>query len=114
MPYLDTQRLSLALLGLLGSRDLRRGERQLIGNREIQEKERTELEEQLRTNVAQLPDAVIGVCRRLLEFADDVEHGFRRRNVPALAYKYLSDIASMFASVRPVIRRKGRYALLVV
>jgi site-specific DNA-methyltransferase (cytosine-N4-specific) len=113
MPYLDTQRLSLALLGQLGSRELRRSEKTLIGNREIQDKERGELETQIRLNAAQLPDTVIGFCRRLLNLADHPSHGFRRRNVPALVYKYLADMASMFASVLSVIRPKGRYGLLV-
>jgi site-specific DNA-methyltransferase (cytosine-N4-specific) len=103
----------LALLGLLGSRELRRGEKRLIGNREIQNKERRELEKQLRANTMQLPDTVITFCRRLLELADDDTHGFRRRNVPALLYKYLTDMAYMFSSVGRIIRSKGRYALLI-
>jgi site-specific DNA-methyltransferase (cytosine-N4-specific) len=113
MPYLDTQRLSLALLGLLGSRELRHSEKTLIGNREIHDKERGELETQIRLNAACLPDAVIGFCRRLLELADFPSHGFRRRNVPALVYKYLADMASMFSSVLSAIRPEGRYGLLV-
>ena len=113
MPYLDTQRLSLALLGLLGSQDLRNGERQLIGNREIQEKERLNLEHQLRTNTARLPDEVIQFCGKLLTLANDETHGFRRRNVPALAYKYFSDMSSMFQSVRQILKSGGTYALLV-
>ena len=113
MPYLDTQRLSLALLGMIGSRELRRGEKTLIGNREIQDKERLGLEEQIKANTSQLPDSVIGFCRKLLLLADDKSHGFRRRNVPALTYKYLVDMAAMFASVLRIMRPKGRYALLV-
>jgi len=40
-------------------------------------------------------------------------HGFRKRNVPALVFKYLSDMSRMFASVAELVRRGGRYALLV-
>jgi SAM-dependent methyltransferase len=113
MPYLDTQRLSLALLGMISSRELRHGEKQQIGNREIQDKERHSLETQIKANTAGLPDGVIGFCRRLLVLADHESHGFRRRNVPALVYKYLSDMASMFATVKTIIRAGGSYALLV-
>jgi site-specific DNA-methyltransferase (cytosine-N4-specific) len=113
MPYLDTQRLSLAILGMISSRELRQGEKLQIGNREIQEKERRSLEREIKENTAGLPDGVIGFCRRLLLLADDESHGFRRRNVPALVYKYLSDMASMFATVLTIIRSGGRYALLV-
>ena len=44
MPYLDTQRLSLSLLELLSSRQLRGGEHQLIGSREIPDRNRLSLE----------------------------------------------------------------------
>jgi site-specific DNA-methyltransferase (cytosine-N4-specific) len=113
MPYLDTQRLSLALLGLLAPGGLRRGEKTLIGNREIQDRERLRLEGEIRRNAAGLPDDVIAFCRRLLDLADHGSHGFRRRNVPALAYQYLADMRRMFASVRPVLRPEGRFGLLV-
>lgn len=113
MPYLDTQRLSLALLGLIGSRTLRAREKMLIGNREIQDKERIDLETRIRSNDSRLPDAVIGFCRFLLQLGVDARHGFRRRNVPALVYKYLADMALTFDLVRSVLRPQGRYALLV-
>jgi hypothetical protein len=113
MPYLDTQRLSLALLGLIGSRELRSGEKKLIGNREIADKERLRFESDLETNAGELPEKVITFCRKLRNLANHDSHGFRRRNVPALTYKYLADMAAMFASIREVIKPHGRYALLV-
>jgi SAM-dependent methyltransferase len=113
MPYLDTQRLSLALLGMIESRELRQNEKRQIGNREIQDRERRELEEAIASNVAGLPDPVITFCQRLVTLADHKSHGFRRKNVPALVYKYLADMAAMFGSVRKVIKKGGRYALVV-
>jgi site-specific DNA-methyltransferase (cytosine-N4-specific) len=113
LPYLDTQRLSLAILGLVSSRELRAGERQLIGNREIQEKERLRLEAGLLANEPRLPEEVCAFCLRLLRLADDPRHGFRRRNMPALVFKYLSDMALTFTSVRRLLRARGFYALLV-
>lgn len=113
MPYLDTQRLSLALLGLVKSTELRRREKDLIGNREIHDKERTVLEHELKDNLAGLPEDVIGFCRRILHLADDTMHGFRRRNVPALLYKYLADMGDMFGTVRSLVRKDGVYALVV-
>ena len=103
MPYLDTQRLSLSLFGLIESRDLRSEEKTLIGNREIQGRERAELEDRLRSNSDSLPEEAIKFCRGLLDLADDNAHGFRRRNVPALLYKYLADMSTMFGSVREMI-----------
>jgi len=113
MPYLDTQRLSLALLGLVRSTDLRRREKDLIGNREIHDKERAVLEHKLKENLAGLPGDVSRFCKRILHLADDNTHGFRRRNVPALLYKYFADMGDMFGTVRSLVRKGGGYALVV-
>ena len=45
--------------------------------------------------------------------ADHQEHGFRKRNVPALVYKYFWQMSEMFEAVRKVMRKGGKYALLV-
>ncbi len=113
LPYIDTQRLSLCLLGLIQSSEIRGTERSLIGNREISDAERVQMEALLRTNSAKLPQDVSTFCKMLLDMADHREHGFRKRNVPALAYKYFSQMAEMFEAVRQVMRSGGRYALLV-
>ena len=113
LPYIDTQRLSLCLLGLIDSREIRITEKMLIGNREISDLERCQLENSLQANEAQLPDDVFTFSKRLLAMADHREHGFRKRNVPALVFKYFWQMAEMFESMRRVIRRDGKYALLV-
>ena len=113
MPYIDTQRLSLVLLGLVTAKELRGKERALIGNREIQNRERLSIESELRANRAELPQEAIDFCHHLLDLADHKSHGFRRRNVPALAYKYLAEMGEMFVSVGRLVNRGGCYALLV-
>ena len=50
LPYVDTQRLSLCLLGLIPSSAIRTAERMLIGNREIANAERLALESHLARN----------------------------------------------------------------
>lgn len=113
LPYIDTQRLSLCLLGLINSDHIRHTERSLIGNREISDAERVRLEASLIANDAELPSDVFAFCKRLLEMAHHDEHGFRKRNVPALVFKYFWQMAEMFESVRKIVRKSGRYALLV-
>jgi site-specific DNA-methyltransferase (cytosine-N4-specific) len=113
LPYIDTQRLSLCLLGLIDSRQIRITEKMLIGNREISNLERCQLEKSLQVNEAQLPGDVFTFCKKLLALSDHHEHGFRKRNVPALVFKYFWQMAEMFESMRKVIRRDGKYALLV-
>ena len=113
LPYVDTQRLSLCLLGLIPASGIRAAERSLIGNREIGDAERLALEEDLRGNSARLPDGVARFCVRLLEAADHADHGFRRRNVPGLVYKYFSEMSETFRAVRNLVRRGGSYALVI-
>lgn len=113
LPYIDTQRLSLCLLGLLDESALRTAERALIGNREIGSASRAAAEAELQENAADLPPAAVMFCRELLEIAAHESHGFRRRNVPALLYWYLADMGSMFCSVRSALRDGADYALVV-
>jgi len=113
LPYVDTQRLSICLLGLVQSKDIRALERSLIGNREISDKERIYLEQLLQKNAAHLPDEVFVFCKELFDLADYSNHGFRKRNMPALVFYYLWQMAEMFEAVRSMIRRGGKYGLLV-
>lgn len=113
LPYVDTQRLSLCLLGLIQATEIRSVERSLIGNREISDAERRGLETHLSQNSACLPKTIADFCIDLFKAADNDDHGFRRRNVPALVYKYFSEMAESFVAVRKLVRRGGYYALVV-
>lgn len=113
LPYIDTQRLSLVLLGLIKATEIREVERSLIGNREISSKERNELERVLENNTEQLPENCLSFCKTLKSAIKPRSDGFRRQNVPALLYKYLSDMARMFHQVRLVLRKGAPYALIV-
>jgi len=113
LPYVDTQRLSLCVLGLIRAADIRKLEKTLIGNREISDAEREGAEKLLKANAARLPSDVFDFCRALLRMAQHSEHGFRKRNVPALVFSYFWQMAEMFASLRTLIRPGGKYALLV-
>ncbi len=113
LPYIDTQRLSLAFLGLVTCQELRDLEKVLIGNREITSRERDLEEQQIDTAAGLLPRQVIRLCRMLSELALRSGNGFRRRNVPALLLRYFRDMRNVFDSVLPVVRRGGAFALVV-
>jgi len=113
LPYIDTQRLSLVLLGLLKPADLAITEKRLIGSREIRDRERQALESSLRNNESNLPALCMTTCRELLQAFDEESDGFRRRNVPALLYKYLSDMKLVLDQVKQILKRRGSFALLV-
>ncbi len=113
LPYIDTQRLSLCLLGLISSAEIRDTETAMIGNRELATRHRQTMENGIETNAGRLPEACVRLCREMLIASRKPKNGFRRRNTPALLYKYLCDMAESFSQVKSLLRRGAPYALLV-
>jgi len=112
LPYIDTQRLSLCLLGLVDSTELMPRERQLIGGREISQGERSATEALLDAPCDDLPPKVIGLARRMVK-ALATSDGFRRRNTPALLFRYFKDMGRVLDSVAPHMARGATFALVV-
>jgi len=113
LPYVDTHRLSLCLLGLLDADSIRAAEKSLIGNREINRGERRLLEARIANNSGGLPPACHRFCLDLQSHAAHRDNGFRRRNTPSLLYKYLEDMMAAFRSIRPVLKDQAPVALVV-
>jgi site-specific DNA-methyltransferase (cytosine-N4-specific) len=113
LPYIDTQRLSLAVLGLIDATAIRTTEKRLIGNREITNQERQRLEAALHSNADHLPQDCWLLCRRMSAAVDKGQDGFRRRNMPALTYQYCRDMAHMFRQVRQLLRPNAPFVLVV-
>jgi hypothetical protein len=113
LPYIDTQRLSLATLGLVEAKELRAKERELIGNREITNEERHKLELAIDTNSDDLPFRCLSLIRKMNAAVDKGKDGFRRQNMPALTYQYCRDMGLMFSQVRRVLKRGAAFVLVV-
>lgn len=115
LPYIDTDRLSLLLLGLLSSRDRTHLQRLIIGNREIQDRQRRGLEEEMEgaEGIRTFPAAASGQIRRILIESRRHPVGFRRRNVPALLYQYFRDMRTVMAKLHSLIRPGGRAFVVV-
>ena len=113
LPYIDTQRLSLVLLGLIKSEEIRIMERIVTGSREITTQERLKIEQDIDTNTDKLPSECIFLCRKLKDALDINLDGFRRQNVPALIYKYFVDMALVFRQVSKLLRKDAPFALVV-
>jgi len=113
LPYIDTQRLSLCLLNLIDAGEIAHTERALVGSREINRRERLQLEKDITSNSSRLPSSVASLCRELLAAARCGSHGFRRLNTPGLIYRYFVDMKMMFTSVARVLRPQARFALVV-
>lgn len=114
LPYIDTQRLSLVMFGLLDPAEIRTTEAALVGARDISLTERCEIETEMTSTAAsRLPAHVVKICREMLDAAHRPGNGFRRRNTPALVYRYFRDMACFFHSVLPVLRPSATAALVV-
>lgn len=113
LPYIDTQRLSLCLLGLVDSRGLRELEAEVIGTREISNKRRTQLEAEILQQSNALPSAVQRFCVHLLQSINIETDGFRRLNVPALVYQYMRDMSSVLREVWRSIKPGAPFAMVV-
>jgi site-specific DNA-methyltransferase (cytosine-N4-specific) len=105
LPYVDTDRLSLLVLGLADSGSLRPLEQLLTGNREIPKKTLTVLTESIASNAARFPDDVMSAILEIETIHSVPEAGFRRRAVAPLLYQYLSDMSEVFSviSANPTI-----------
>ncbi|MCG2717238.1 MAG: site-specific DNA-methyltransferase [Nanoarchaeota archaeon] len=113
LPYLDTDRLSLIVLGLLPRKEHQIKERSLIGSREISEKQRRDIWEMYLERRKELPSTV----PRLIEKIAKINHkdgvGFRRRNLPALLGRYFLDMRDSMESSLAMLQ-PGSYGFFVV
>jgi site-specific DNA-methyltransferase (cytosine-N4-specific) len=104
LPYLDTDRLSLIVLGLLPRADHRTAEFQMVGTREVSEKQRREWWEYFESRKEELPD---NICD-MIEYVALANHGdgvgFRRRNLPALLGKYFLDMLDAMRAARQMMK----------
>jgi len=112
LPYIDTQRLSLVWLGLISPNEIGDLEARLTGSREFIEEQKQFWTYSLRTNNRILPDSIYHYCLKLQK-AVSSEDGFRRRSVPVLMYRYLSDMRDVFKSTFAVMRESALFALII-
>jgi tRNA G10 N-methylase Trm11 len=113
LPYIDTQRLSLVLLGDIRASALQSADSSLIGSREISSGERSRLEASIRDGDSSLPLVVQQLCRSLLRAASLTGNGFRRVNRPALALRYFRQMASFFENIKHSLKPDAKLALVV-
>ena len=108
LPYLDTDRLSLVVLGLLDRRSHRELETSMVGTREVSEKERLGWWTLYEARRAELPSSVCKLIDRIAETNHGPDVGFRRRNLPALLGKYFLDMLDAMRSARRMMAPGAR------
>jgi site-specific DNA-methyltransferase (cytosine-N4-specific) len=112
LPYIDTDRLSLVLLGLVDATAMRATERSLIGNREITTSDRKQIEEAMIGPNSGLTKKCLSLCRTLLRAVGEND-GFRRRNLASLVHKYFLDMGNVFDQLHSVLRPGAPAAIVV-
>ena len=113
LPYIDTDRLSLIILGLLRRKDHRSREELMIGNRETLESQRQAMWENYQARRLELPDSLCAFIDELALHHHGENVGFRRRNLPALLAKYFLDMTDAMSSAKSLLK-PGSYAFYVV
>jgi hypothetical protein len=111
LPYIDTDRLSLVLLGLAGAAEIRDLERLLTGSREWTAAERERWSAALAADASALPSEIVALCQRVQRAGN--AQGFRRRAVAPLLYRYFHDMRVAMRQLRAVLR-DGDEAVLIV
>lgn len=110
LPYVDTYRLSLAVLGLASPRHLLMLERSIIGARDVSAADRRVFSARVR----QLPES----CREIVNsIADSLEGdsaaGFRKRALPFALARYLADMRDVMRELHVVEREGARNCWVV-
>ena len=113
LPYIDTQRLSLALFDFATVGEIRRLDRSLVGSRELLTRDRRTLEKSIDENQDKLPDDVWKLCQDLRAAYAPETDGFRRHNTPAVVYRYFSGMARAMAVAKKYLRCGGHLAFIV-
>jgi len=102
LPYIDTDRLSLAAVYGYDKKRRAELEKRLIGSRETHGAQQRETEALIESTLdEQLPPSTVNFLRGLLAAVrDDETAGFRRRQLPTVLARYFLGIASVIDNLR--------------
>lgn len=115
LPYIDTDRLSLAFLNLLNKRQKPAVERALIGSREIQTSRKNELEREFFDNYNRcpLPQEIKETIKRIYDLNHNAQVGFRRKNTPSLLYRYFMDMRTALLQMHRLLKENGICMIII-
>lgn len=113
LPYLDTDRLTLYLFGLLSRPGHRKLDLHMIGNREITNGFRERYLEEYKSRKNELPGDIVCVIDRIKYLNQGTDAGFRRQNLPSLLSKYFFTMKDVLLTFRSLLK-KGSPAYVVV
>lgn len=112
LPYIDTQRLSLVWLNLLKPKQVAKLGSHMIGSRETNGHSKALLLSDMLDNAGSIPEKPWKYCLCLND-ALTRRDGFRRKAMPYLLYRYLSDMDRVFKNVRDYVKPSSPFAMIV-
>ncbi len=108
LPYLDADRLSLIILGLLPRREYSSKESEMIGSREITERKRADIWATYEEGAGRtLPESMSSIINDIARSHHSSAVGFRKRNLPALLVKYLLDMTDVLAEMKKMLKHRS-------
>lgn len=113
LPYLDTDRLSIIVLGLMHRNEFPEKNENMVGNREVSEKHRQELWTLYQNRRGELTPQICSIIDAIAEVNHKPGIGFRRRNLPALLAKYFLDMLDSMTAADKMLK-PGAMAFYVV
>ena len=113
LPYIDTDRLSMLLLFGMNSSTRRPIEHRLVGSREVMTDSRRFLEEGIVERTGGLPEDLNDYLFTLLRRLSAADVGFRRKNMPALLFRFFTDMKRVLQNCHTVLRTGGQ-AMIVI
>jgi len=113
LPYIDTDRLSLLILFGLNSSKRRPLDHTLIGSREISNRIRQDLEEEIASGSVELPDVISEYLKTLIKQIEDSDVGFRRQNIPALLMRFFQDMRKVLLNGHILLKDDGEIMIVI-
>ncbi len=115
LPYIDTDRLSLAFLNILNKRQKPALERALIGSREIRASLKNQLEQEFLDNYNNCPLAqeVKVTIKRIYDLNHNSQVGFRRKNTPSVLYRYFMDMRTAMLQIHRLLKENGVCMIII-
>lgn len=114
LPYLDTDRLSLAAVFGYDKRARKELENQLIGSRETSKSEQQRVESEIDEDQLRLPESTRRFLKTLLTAVrSDETAGFRRQQLPTVLARYFLGMNSVMEQLVPRLRSNAHVWLVL-
>jgi DNA modification methylase len=115
LPYIDTDRLSILLLLGIDSAKRSQLEERITGSREIRAAAKSQLERKIDDADWGTIDSVTArsVISEVRKRNTNSDSGFRRQNMPALLYRYFTDMTTVMRNLDDLLK-PGAFAFFVI